>query len=81
MTLYEKMLRFKGIDFASRESLDILDHYPEFDDRLYEIWLIRKSAEKLANVMTILQSDIVYNPLFRARKNSLMAIPFFCNKQ
>ena len=70
MALYEKMLRFKGIDFASRESLDILDHYPEFDDRLYEIWLIRKSAEKLANVMTILQSDIVYNPLFKARKNN-----------
>ena len=68
--LYEKMLQFKGIDLNSTEALDVLDHYPEFDDRLYEIWLIRKSSEMLACSMGIDCGDIVYNPLFKARKNN-----------
>ena len=68
--LYEKMLQFKGIDLESAEALDVLDHYPDFDDRLYEIWLIRKSSEMLAISMGIDKEDIEYNPLFKARKNN-----------
>lgn len=67
MKLYEKMLRFKGIDLESHESLDVLDHYPSFDDRLYEIWLIRKSSEMLAEAIGINKEEINYNPLFKAR--------------
>lgn len=75
--LYEKMLQFKGIDLSSNEALDVLDHYPEFDDRLYEIWLIRKSSEMLATSMGIGCDEIVYNPLFKARKNneSVVTLP------
>lgn len=68
--LYEKMLQFKGIDLNSTVALDVLDHYPEFDDRLYEIWLIRKSSEMLACSMGIDSGDIVYNSLFKARKKN-----------
>lgn len=68
--LFEKMIQFKGIDLFSSEALDVLDHYPEFDDRLYEIWLIRKSAEMLAYNMGIDRSAVTYNPLFKARKNN-----------
>lgn len=70
MKLYEKMLQFKGIDFESNFSLEVFEHYPEFDDRLYEIWLIRKSAESLSVKMGQAISDIVYTPLFMARKNN-----------
>lgn len=68
--LFEKMLQFKGIDLESTETLDVLDHYPDFDDRLYEIWLIRKSSEMLAISMGIDKEEIAYNPLFKARKNN-----------
>lgn len=68
--LYENMLQFKGIDLESAETLDVLDHYPNFDDRLYEIWLIRKSSEMLAMRMGTGKEDIKYNPLFKARKNN-----------
>lgn len=70
MQLYEKMLQFKGIDLDSHESLDLLEHYPTFDDRLYEIWLIRKSAEILSMSMGIDKESIIYNPLFKARNNN-----------
>lgn len=67
--LYERMLHFKGIDFDTSESLDILDH-TNFEDRLYEIWLIRKSTEYLADYLGIPKTDLVYLPLFKARKNN-----------
>lgn len=75
--LFEKMLQFKGIDLESTETLDVLDHYPDFDDRLYEIWLIRKSSEMLAISMGIDKEEIAYNPLFKARKNNepVVALP------
>lgn len=68
--LYEKIIQFKGIDLSSSVLLDVLDHYPEFDDRLYEIWLIRKSSEMLAHSMGIDRSTVSYKPLFKARKNN-----------
>ena len=70
LQLYEKMIQFKGVDLSSTEALDVLEHYPSFDDRLYEIWLIRKSSEMLAINMGIDKEAIKYNPLFKARKNN-----------
>ena len=70
MRLYEKMLLFKGIDFDSKFALEMFDHYPEFDDRLFEIWLIRKSAELLSVKMGQTIDGILYTPLFIARKNN-----------
>lgn len=77
--LFEKMIQFKGIDLYSKEALDVLDHYPEFDDRLYEIWLIRKSTEMLAYSMGIHKSMVTYNPLFKARKNNEPVVILFGN--
>lgn len=68
--LFEKMIQLKGIDLSSSEALDVLEHYPEFDDRLYEIWLIRKSTEMLARSMEAATGMVTYNPLFKARKNN-----------
>lgn len=68
--LFEKMIQLKGIDLSSSEALDVLEHYPEFDDRLYEIWLIRKSTEILARSMEAATGMVTYNPLFKARKNN-----------
>ena len=68
--LFEKMIQLKGIDLSSSEALDVLEHYPEFDDRLYEIWLIRKSTEMLARSMDAATGMVTYNPLFKARKNN-----------
>lgn len=74
MMLYEKMLMFKGIDFDSDSSLEVFEHYPKFDDRLYEIWLIRKSSEMLCSKMGITSEDIEYTPLFEARKKNKYAV-------
>lgn len=68
--LFEKMIQLRGIDLSSSEALDVLEHYPEFDDRLYEIWLIRKSTEMLARSMEAATGMVTYNPLFKARKNN-----------
>lgn len=74
MRLYEKMIQFRGIDIESLEALEVFDHYPEFDDRLYEIWLLRKSSEMLAFHMGINKKEIKYNPLYKARKNNEAAV-------
>lgn len=74
MKLYEKMLLFKGIDFESDTLLEVFEHYPKFDDRLYEIWLIRKSTELLCSKMCISPRDIEYTPLFEARKKNKYAV-------
>lgn len=76
---YEKMIQFRGIDMNSPENLDVLDHYPEFDDRLYEIWLIRKSSDMLATNMGIDKNDMVYNPIFKARENNEAVINLLGN--
>lgn len=69
MSAYEDMILFRGIDVDSKLSLDLFEYFSSFDDRLYEIWLIRKSSELLKLKMGISRENIKYCPLFEARKN------------
>lgn len=70
MNYFERMLQFKGIDLNSKHSLEVFEYTPEFDDRLYEIWLIRKSAILLADKVGAAREEINYTPLYLARKRS-----------
>lgn len=70
MNYFERMLQFKGIDLNSKHSLEVFEYTPEFDDRLYEIWLIRKSAILLADKVGAAREEIKYTPLYLARKRS-----------
>ncbi|NTW70636.1 MAG: hypothetical protein HGA49_00120 [Eubacteriaceae bacterium] len=74
MSVFEKIISFGGIDFDSRESIEIFDHYESFDDRLFEIWLIRQSAKLVAENMRVKDSDIEYVPLFKARNENKFAV-------
>lgn len=73
MKLYERFLSFQGINMESEMALELFDHCPAFDDRLYEIWLIRKSCQLLADRLAVEPSRIRYVPLFKARKDNSYA--------
>lgn len=70
MNCFERMLQFKGIDLDSKHSLEVFEYTPEFDDRLYEIWLIRKSAILLADKIGATREEIKYTPLYLSRKRN-----------
>ena len=67
---YERILQLKGIDFTAPETLEIIDHSELFDDRLFEIWLIKKSAQLLADRCAVSYDEISYLPLYEARKRN-----------
>ena len=74
MVVFERLISFGGLDFDSHESIEIFDHYDSFDDRLFEIWLIRQSSELISDKMGVKQSDIEYIPLFKARNENKFAV-------
>lgn len=74
MSLFEKIMSLKGIDFESNLFTDFYDYKETFDDRLYEIWLIRKSVNLLVEYYSLDQENIDYIPLFKARKNNTAAV-------
>lgn len=73
MNCYESILGLKGINLDSKEALEILSHSEKFDDRLFEIWLIKKSAELIAEKVSIPREKIEYSPLYQARENNTYA--------
>lgn len=70
MNHYERILKLKGINMDSPDALEIIDHSESFDDRLFEIWLIKQSVQIISKNKSIPQSNITYLPLYRARKNN-----------
>ena len=66
--LFEHITSFKGIDANRNTTLDLFDHLPQFDDRLFEIWLIKQSAELIAQRLNVDASDIQYTPLYKTKK-------------
>jgi len=68
--VFECILRLKGINVDSVESLEILDHSENFDDRLFEIWLIKQSSRLLADNCGLSQESIQFLPLYKARKEN-----------
>lgn len=74
MRLYEQMISLRGMDLRSEAALSMFAHEESFDDRLFEIWLLRKSAELLAAKKGIALNEIVYTPLYQARKKNCCAV-------
>lgn len=68
--LFERIMSLKGIDVDAKNSLDIFDHTDRFDDRLFEIWLIRRSSELIAKKAAAGIENIEYTPLARAQKHN-----------
>ena len=71
---YERVLKLKGINMDSPEVLEIIDHSESFDDRLFEIWLIKESVKLISQRCSILHENIQYIPLFKARKNNTYSV-------
>lgn len=63
--IYKKIMSLKGINFFSKIIIDYLKYNIDFDDRLYEIWLLRKIVENIKIVNP--NFKITYIPLFQAR--------------
>lgn len=70
MNYYERILKLKGINMDSPDALEIIDHSENFDDRLFEIWLIKQSVQIISKNKAIHPCNITYLPLYRARKKN-----------
>lgn len=71
MKLYENIFKFNGLNFDSDMSYEFFQVSPDFDDRLFEIWLLKKLSFNIAersNGMT------KYTPLYKARESKSPAI-------
>ena len=64
MRIYEQMHSLKALDISSGFATELFDHFESFDDRLFEIWLLRVSAERLAQKIT---GKVAYTPLHQTR--------------
>jgi len=76
--LFEKIVSLKGIDCEVRGALNIFNHSEAFDDRLFEIWLIRRCSELIAKRAMPKGEKIVYRPLYKARRDNTYAVSIPC---
>ena len=77
MNYYERILQLKGINMEVPEALEIIDHSESFDDRLFEIWLIKQSVQIISKKISIPQNAITYIPLYKARKDNTYSAALF----
>ena len=68
ISLYREISSLKGIDFSSSFFLNYIKYDISFDDRLYELWLLKETINHLHKYIN--NSDIRVTPLYEARRRN-----------